>query len=287
MFRAGLVTVLLCDLVVVLERLLGRLQVRRQHDVGVAVLGRPLDRVAAHDPGNPDLRMRVLQRARPRVHVAEVVVLALPAERPGRAPGLHHEVVRLLEALPVERRLRVVRDALAPAAAHPAGHQPPARNHVDLRQRLGQPERILPDRQDVAQQHDLGLFRDPRQNRRLHVHHAAHAERRRMMLVQHQRVEAHLLRVELLVEVAVVEARTHPRVVGRVTGVQVGQVQPRRAEKAGLRVLVRAFREVADQHVRSPAMPCGALAAPPVECQIAKRFTTIGASPSENEGEPS
>ena len=248
MLRAGFVAVLPRHLVVVLERLLRRLQIRRQHDVRVAVLGRPLDRVAAHDAGNPDLRVRVLQRTRPRVHVAEVVVLALPAERPGRAPGLDHEIVRLLEALPVERRMRVVRHAFAPAAAHPAGHQPPARNHVDLRQRLRQPERILPDRQNVAQQHNLGLFRDPRQNRRLHIHHAAHAERRRVMLVQHQRIEAHLLRVELLVEVAVVELRADPRVVGRIARVEVGQIQPRRAEEAGLRVLVGALGEIADQH---------------------------------------
>ena len=286
MLRARLVTVLPRHLVVVLERLLRRLQIRRQHDVRVAVLRRPLDRIAAHDPRNPDLRVRILQRTRPRIHVAEVVVLALPAERPRRAPGLHHEIVRLLKTLPVERRLRVVRHALAPPAAHPARHQPTARNHVDLRQRLRQPERILPNRQDVPQQHDLRLLRDPRQNRRLHVHHAAHAERRRMMLVQHQRVEAHLLRVELLVQVAVIELRAHPRVVGRVARVEVRQVQPRCAEEARLRVLVRALGEIADQH-RGLAIcmrTLGAMWAPSVrgvgrarsrvECQTARGFAT-------------
>ena len=154
---AGLVAVLFGDLVVVGERLLGRFEVGGEHHVGVAVLGGPLDRVAAHDPGDPDLRVRVLERPRPGVHVAVLVVLTLPAEGAGCGPGLDHEVVRLLEAFPVEGGLGVVRDAFAPTAADPAGDQPTLGDHVDLGQRLGQPEGVLPDRQDVAEQDDLGL----------------------------------------------------------------------------------------------------------------------------------
>ena len=169
-------------------------------------------------------------------------MLTLPAERAGGGPGLDDEVVRLLEALPVEGGLGVVRDALAAAAADPAGDQPTLGDHVDLGQRLGQPEGVLPDRQDVAEQDDLGLRGDAGEDRRLDVHHAAHAERRRVMLVEHQRVEAHLLGVDFLVEVAVVEPRADVRVVGGVARIEVGEVDAGGSEEAGLCVLIGGAR---------------------------------------------
>ena len=252
MLRAGFVAVLAGDFVVVLERLLGRFEVGGEHDVRIAMLSRPLDRVAAHDARNPDLRVWILNRPRPRIDVAEVVVLAFPAERAGGRPGLDYEVVSLLEALPVEGRLGVVRHRLAAAAAHPASDQASAGDHVDLGERLSQPERVFPDREDVAEQHDLGVPGDARENRRLDVHHRTHAEGRRVMFVQHQRVEAHFLGVELLVEIAVIEVSADPGVVGGVAGVEVGDIESGRPEEPGLWVLVGSLGEVADHHGGAP-----------------------------------
>src|SRR6185312_6778389 len=99
--RTSLVALFARDLVVVVERLLSRFKFGREHDVGVSMLCRPGDGVAAQDTGNPDRRVRLLIRARPRVYVPVVVVLALPAERSRVCPCLDDEVVGFLEALPV------------------------------------------------------------------------------------------------------------------------------------------------------------------------------------------
>ena len=238
--------------VVVGEGLHGGLQFGRQHQIRVAVLGRPGHRVAAHHAGNPDRRVRGLVGARPGIHVAVVVVLALPAERAGLRPGLDDEVVRLLEALPVVGRHGVVRHALAPGAAHPAGDEAATRDHVDLGQLFGEEQRVVPDRQDVAEQHDLGAARDARQDRRLQIHHAAHAERRGVVLVQHQAVEAHLLGEDALVQIAVVEIGAEPGIVAGVGHAEVHDAAPGGAEVAGTRVLVRTLGEVADEHSRIP-----------------------------------
>ena len=206
----GLVAVLLCHLVVVAVGLLGRPEFRCQHDVGIPVFRRPGHRVAAHDPGDPDLRMRRLVGPRPGVHVAIVIVLAFPAERPVPRPCVDDEIVRLLKALPVVWRHGIVRDAFAAGSAHPAGHQAAAGNHVDGCETFRQPQRVVPDRQYVAEQHDLRALGDARQDRGLEVHELPHAERRGMVLVQHQAVEPRFLRVQFFVEVAVIEVRAEP-----------------------------------------------------------------------------
>ena len=64
-----------------------------------------------------------------------------------------------------------------------------------------------------------------------------------MVLVEHQPVEAHLLGVDLLVEVAVVELAAELRVVDVVGDVEVAEVAA-----VHLRGLVGAFGEVADLH---------------------------------------
>ena len=68
------------------------------------------------------------------------------------------------------------------------------------------------------------------------------------MLVEHQRVEAHLLGVDFLVEVAVVELRADVRVVRGVARIEVGEVEAGGSEEAGLCVLIGALGEIADQH---------------------------------------
>ena len=60
----------------------------RQRDVRVAALGHEADRLQAAGARDPDGRVRLLQRPRPDVDVAEVVVLALEVERAGLGPRL-------------------------------------------------------------------------------------------------------------------------------------------------------------------------------------------------------
>ena len=101
-------------------------------------------------------------------------VLALVAEGPGLGPGLDNEVMGLGEKLAVVRGIGIVRELLAARTAYPSRDQPAAGNHVNHGQLLRQPQRIS-QRQWIAQQDDFHLFGDAREDRRLHVHHAAHA----------------------------------------------------------------------------------------------------------------
>ena len=208
MLGAGLVPELGCRVVVHVEGVPGRAELGRQQHERVAVLRRPSNSLDTDRRWDPDLGVRLLVRPHPGVHVAIVVVLALPSERSGIGPSLDDEVVRLLEALAVEHRRGVVGDALASAASDETGDQPAVADHVDHRQLFGQPKRVVPDRQYVAENYDLRLRCLPSEDRCADVRHTLHTERRAVMLVQHQPVEAHLLSVELLVKVPVVEVGT-------------------------------------------------------------------------------
>ena len=246
--RAGLVAEFAGDLVVVGEGVAGGREAGGEHDVGVAALGGPGDGALADRAGDPDRRVRLLQRAGPGIDVAVVVVLALPAEGAGLGPGFDDEVVRLLVALPVVGGGGVVRETLAAGAAHPAGDQASAGDHVDLRQRLRQPERVVPDRQDVAEQADFGALGDAGEDRGFDIDHGAHAEGRRVVLVEHDAVEAGPLGGDRFIEIAVVEIGSEAGIVFFIGGVEVGQAAAGAAPPAGLWVLVRAFGEPADEH---------------------------------------
>ena len=145
--RSRLVAGFLRDLVVDFPDLLALFDRQVERDVGIAMLRRPHDGLAAGNPGNPDPRMRLLHRQRPRIDHAQLVMLAFPAPRPRRGPGLDDQVVGFLEALAVEGGIGVGLQRLDAAAAHKARYQPPFRDHVDHRQLFGQPHRIIGHRQ--------------------------------------------------------------------------------------------------------------------------------------------
>jgi len=135
--------------------------------------------------------------------------------------------VRLLEALAVEGRVDAGGELFLAAAAHEARHQPALGDHVDHRELFGQPDRILRQRQRIAQHDDLGLLGHAGQDRSEDVGLGLHAERRVVMLVQHDAVDADLLGQHVLLDVVVVEPRARDRV-----EVLVGKHQCRGAEVA-------------------------------------------------------
>src|SRR5260370_14181593 len=102
--------------------------------------------------------MRLLIRARPYVHVLEVIKFAFEGEwsRPG--PGLHHEVVRLLEASMRERRVRACGEVFRSDAAHHAGDKPPAGDAVDHGVLFGNVQRMLAQAEGTAVDCDLGVL---------------------------------------------------------------------------------------------------------------------------------
>src|SRR5436305_6787217 len=110
--RAGLVAGLERDLVVQFPDLFGRLDGGVERDIRIALLRRPDDRLLAQHAGNPDSRIGLLQRHRPWVDDAVLVVRALPAERPFARPRRDDQIMRLFEALAVEGRIDAVGELL-------------------------------------------------------------------------------------------------------------------------------------------------------------------------------
>ena len=149
----------------------------------------------------------------------------------------------LLEALAVEVGRRVVGVAFPSAAADKTGHQAAVGNHVNHGKLLGQPEGVVPDGQDVAQDDYLGLVGDAGQDGGADVGDALHTEGRAVVLVKHQGVEAHLFGIDLFVQVAVVETGTHRRVVVLVADAEVGGLG---THQAGVVVLPGLLGKVAD-----------------------------------------
>ena len=128
-----------------------------------------------------------------------LVVFTLPAEWAGGGPCLDDELVGLFEPLPVVGRRRVMGNALTTGAPDPAGDQATVGYQVNHGKLFHQPERVIPDGQDITHENDLCFLGDAGEDGRLNVHRAAHAERSAVVLVQHQAVKAHLFCVNLLV----------------------------------------------------------------------------------------
>src|SRR5581483_4366593 len=98
-FRARLIAVLRRLVSVVVPQVAGRTELGAERDVWIAMRGAPLHGLRAEDTRNPHWRMRLLIGQRPRIDVAIMEVLALVAPRAGARPGLHDEVVSLVEQL--------------------------------------------------------------------------------------------------------------------------------------------------------------------------------------------
>src|SRR5205823_14386616 len=130
------------------------------------------------------------QGQHPRVDDAVLEVLALPTERARARPRGDDEIVRFLEALAVVRRVDVVGEVLYAATAHKPGDQPTARDAVDHRQLLGQPQRVVDDRQWRAEHQDPYAFGDLGQHGTRDIDRRLHAKRRGVVLVDHDAVEA-------------------------------------------------------------------------------------------------
>ena len=221
-------------------------------DIRIAVLRRPDDRFVTDDARNPDARVRLLQRQRPGVHDALMEVLALPPERTRHGPGLHDQVVRFLEPFAVEGGVGVGRQLFLPAAAHEPGHQAALGDHVDHRQLFRQPDRIVVQRQRIAQQHDLHPLRHTGEQGRENIRLRLHAERGVVMLVQHDAVDTHFLGVDVVFEEFVIQPAAVDGIEMLVRHQQGGvtDLQPR----LGRVILHRLLREVHQMHGRAPRL---------------------------------
>ena len=212
LLRRRLVAVLLRRLLELAEDAAERVHVGVGLEVGVVVPRGPVDRLVGAERGAPDRRVRLLERPRPRVDVAELEVLAIPLEGAGLRPGLDDQVVRLVEA--VARLGRVEREGVVLGAdpAHEAGDDAPAGDDVEQRDLLGHPQRMVAQRDRVAEDGDLAR-RARDEQRGHHVRRGDVPVGGLVVLVDADPVEADALVLAELVEVAQVEVVPLDRVV--------------------------------------------------------------------------
>ena len=177
--------------------------------IGAEVVG--LDRSAA---GNPNRRMRLLQRLRPQVHVTQLGVLAVEREHVFGLPGLDDQIVSLVILLANRRgNFAVAEVGIHRGSDREARDQPSARNHVEHREFLGDANRRIVKRYRIPEHHQVGVARAPREGGRHDIRRRHQAVCILMMLVDAEPVEAHRVGVFQLIEVVVVEAMTDFRIV--------------------------------------------------------------------------
>ena len=140
---------------------------------------------------DPHRRMRTLDRARPDVDVALLVVAAVERESVRMLPGLHHQVVRLVVALAELRRVLAVGEAVVHRRAdREAGDQPAAGDAVDHRELFGDAGRRVVQRQRVAHHADRRVGGATGQRRGDQVGRRHQAVAVGVVLVDADRIEA-------------------------------------------------------------------------------------------------
>src|SRR5260370_40762707 len=93
--------------------------------VRVFVPGGKVNRLHAGSAGQPD-RRRLLDGARPDVHIVVVVELALEGKGARARPGLDNQVMRLVHTFAADTRVAIVAAAFHTRAPNGTGDNPPA-----------------------------------------------------------------------------------------------------------------------------------------------------------------
>ena len=192
--------------------------------------------------GNPDRRMRLLDRPRPQVHHAELVVLAVPGEHLLCRPRLGHESERLAVALALLDRHHAVRQhGVRRQPGREAGHQPSAADAVEHRVFFGDAGRRRGRGQGRAELDDRDVLAvgGARQHRAHDARVGHEAVDVLVMLIGAQPVHAGLGRIQHLVERGVVKL---PDLVA------VGDVEPDRLDVGRVVALLVVGRQFPIRH---------------------------------------
>ncbi len=136
----------------------------REVAIDVVELGRPLPRLDAAATRDPHGRVRLLERLRPDVGVADLRVLAVERKDVRPRPRLHHQVVRLVVPVAQGGRVDPVREVHVHRGANgETSHEPAAREQIEHRELFGHAQRRIVGGEAVAEHDERRLRRSPRQ----------------------------------------------------------------------------------------------------------------------------
>ena len=133
-------------------------------------------------------------------------MVTLPSPRPRLGPGLDNQIVSLFKALAVEGRVGVTGERLHAAAANDSGYQTAFGEQVNHGQLFGQPHRVVSYRQGISECDDFDPVGGRRDRGRKDVALGLHAERRIVMLVEHDAVPIAVFDVLIFREPLIVAA---------------------------------------------------------------------------------
>jgi hypothetical protein len=222
--------------------------------------GRAFDRLLRARERNPHRRVRRLIGPRPDRDILVFPELALVAECVF-LPRLEDHLERLVEPRARFRHRHVIDLVFARHAAREARHNAPAREVVGHRQLLGDAQRIV-QRQQVAEDEELQLFRALRACRRHHVRRVHQPVRGGVVLVQTDAVIAEPVHLLPDGEVLLVGARRDFRV-------EIRAAQRKRHMTAGLELVeVTVERQEIEQ---KDLHGCSFFRVAPVESALAAR----------------
>ena len=151
--------------------------------------------------------MRLLERARPEVDVANLVVFAVPGEDVGVLPGAQDQVVVLLVLVAQRGRIGAEAEVVVHRGAdRESGDEASARHHVEHGHFLGHAGGRVVERDRLAEQQDRHVLGAAREGGGHQLGRGHHPIGVLVMLVDADAVEAERGRVFELVEVLVIDA---------------------------------------------------------------------------------
>src|SRR5919106_3458738 len=107
--------------------------------------------------GDPNWRVRFLQRHDPGIDYAEMIVLPFPTKRSRRGPGLYNQIMGFFKPLPVKYRIGIGSHALLTDASNEPADYAPSRYNINHGYFFGYSPRVLMNGKDIAQEDDLSL----------------------------------------------------------------------------------------------------------------------------------
>ena len=237
----GFVAVLVRGLAVGIEEPLHQV-IRHEHrKIGIFAVGvgAPFDGFLTPEAGNPDRRVRFLEGTRPDINVADLIVLAVKVKRAGLGPGANDQIVRFAKARQRIRGVDAQGKVFVPDAAHETGNNTPAGHDIEHGDFFGDPQRVIAERQAVADHRYL-------HSRGSAGQHGGHNVRRRhgavgvlVVLVDAHTLEPQLFGIFELVQISIIDRmplfgivvfirERHPgRFMFGLVGKVLGQVGPR------------------------------------------------------------
>ena len=117
--------------------------------------GCKIDGLGAGSTRQPDGRVRLLNWTRPDIDVAIVIMFALEGEWAGAGPGLYNQVVCLVHTFTANGWIDAVAEIFHARAAHKAGDNASATDHVEHSNLFGHPKWVIMQRQCIANNPDF------------------------------------------------------------------------------------------------------------------------------------